>query len=153
MAAAAITATLMAASTVVLRSSYAAWQAHEDDLEVAGSANAVLRHIVQVVRQASGVTAVSGSGDTTGTLTILRTDGSSVTWALASPDVTHQIDAGATQPIATDITGLEFIGYQADGTTETTEPADIRSVRCVVSANQPSGGTRTVSSTIWMRAW
>ena len=52
----AITATLLASSMVVMRSSYAAWQVHRDDAQQADSADVVLQHFVTTFRQASSIT-------------------------------------------------------------------------------------------------
>lgn len=153
MAALAITATLMASISVVMHTGLTAWQAHEADLEIAANANAVLRHLVQTARQATNVGSISGAGNTTGTMTVTLADGSEVRWALTGTQVTHQVDAGATTPVADDIAGLEFIGYEADPATTTTTGGDVRSVRCAVTTNQPAGGTRTISSRVWLRSW
>lgn len=153
MASVAISATLMTSSFVVLRSSYAAWQAHEADLDRAAEANAVLRQLIQSVRQSTGVLSVSGEGNSTGTMTVNLADASEITWGLSGSQVTHQVDAGSTTPVANDINGLEFVGYEADGATTTTNGPDIRSIRCSVTTNLPAGGTRTVSSHVWLRSW
>ncbi len=153
MTALSISAMLMASSMVVLRSSYAAWQAHEADLNVAASGNAVLRNIVQTFRQADAVIAPDSGGAATSTLTILRTDGNTVTWALSAGQVTYQLNSDTAQPLAEGITGLSFIAYQADGVTLAATVDKVQMVQCVVTANQPSGGTRTVSSFVWLRSW
>ncbi|MGI9428305.1 MAG: hypothetical protein ACR2NM_06585, partial [Bythopirellula sp.] len=70
MAATTIMATLMASTVVLVRSSYAVWQAAEADMEAAENAHAVLRHIVRNVRQASLVTLVTASGSPTEVLVL-----------------------------------------------------------------------------------
>jgi prepilin-type N-terminal cleavage/methylation domain-containing protein len=153
MSALTITAVLMASSMVVLRSSYAVWQAHEADLNTASAGNAVLRNIVQTIRQADAITAPDSGGSATSTLTILRADGDTITWDLSLGSVTHQINNDAAQPLANDVTSLSFLAYEADGTTLASTADQAQVIHCEVTANRPSGGTRTVSSFVWLRSW
>lgn len=153
MTALSISAVLMASSMVILRSSYAAWQAHEADLNVAASGNAVLRNIVQTIRQAEAIVGPDSGGSSTSTLTILRADSSTITWALSGSQVTHQINSDATQPLASGVTGLAFNAYLADGTTMASTADEVHAIHCEVTTNKPSGGSRTVSSFVWVRSW
>lgn len=146
-------AVMMTTSFVVLRSSHAAWLAHEADLNQSGQAAALLRHLVQHVRQASTVTSVTAAGDSSGSLTVLRSDGSTLTWDHSGTSVTLSLDGGAAQPLADDIQGLEFEGLAADTTTAAADPSDVHLLRAEVTVNQPAGGARTVSSNIWLRSW
>lgn len=149
-------ATMMASSMVVLRGGYAAWQAHETDLERAESANAVLRHIVRQLRQATAVVAVTPSSDTSGALSLTMASGDTYVWDHNAG--TGQVLFGvtsATSLLADHIDTLTFYAYEADGVTATTVAADTHLVRCVATVTMPhNGGTgRTVSCTGWVRSW
>lgn len=148
MSVATLCATMMTSSFVVLRSSYTAWQAHEADMECGSNAAAVLRHVVRNVRQCLGVSALSASS-----LTVTRADAASLTWDRSGTDVRFQVDAGGAQPVAGDIQNLTFEGYEADGTTLAADPADVQLVRVAVTTQQPAGGTRTISTYVWVRSW
>lgn len=153
MTAVTLSATMMASSFVVLRSTYAAWQAHESDLETAGNASAVLRHLVRCVRQSTEVSAITAGNDSSGSLSVINQDGSTLTWEHLGTSVTLSTDSGAAQPLADGIESLSFEGYQADGVTLTTDPEDVQLVRAIVTAPMPAGGIRTISSYAWMRSW
>lgn len=153
MTAVSLSATLMASSFVVLRSSYTAWQAHEEDLDSAATAAAVLRHLRQHARQAVAVTGISSAADTSGHLAIERDDGSTLRWDHSGTQVTLQVDAATPQPLADGVVSLTIAGFEADGVTATTEPSDVQTFRATVTASLPDGGTRTVSSYTWVRAW
>ncbi|MEM1303517.1 MAG: hypothetical protein AAGG46_01385 [Planctomycetota bacterium] len=151
-----IMATMMTSSVVVLRSSHAAWRAHEDDLERAESANAVLRHLVRHLRQATAVSAVSASSDTSGSLSLTMASGDTYVWDHNSG--TGEVLFGpttATSLLADNIDTLTFYAYEADGSTLTTTAADAQLIRCVATVTMPAGGgsTRTVSCTGWVRSW
>lgn len=153
MTAVSLSAMLMASSFVVLRSSYAAWTAHEADLDRAANATAVLRHIIQHARQATSVSAISGPADTSGSMTVIRADGSTLHWNHSDTRVTLAVDSATAQPLANDIQQLSFEGYEADGTTPTIEPDNVQALRTIVTTQLPSGGTRSVSSFTWLRSW
>lgn len=153
MTAATLSATLMASSFVVLRSSHAAWLAHETDMNAAGEAAGVLRHFLQQTRQAAGVNAISAAADTSGALTILRDDGTTLTWEHSGSAVTVQEDGGAAEPLADGILSLRFEGIEADGSTLTNEPSDVHAIRASVTVDAPTGGVRTVSTYTWVRSW
>lgn len=153
MASLAITASLMASSMVVLRSSYATWRLHEDELDRASAAQAVLRRIVRGVRQSAVVEAITAESAPNGSLALERTDGQIETFTHAGSSVTYQLDSGPTHIVSDTVTHLTFTGFEADGVTVTTQPADVHSIRCVVTTTLPSGATRTASSYAWLRAW
>lgn len=148
-----ISAAMMTSSVVLLRSNYAAWQAHEADIDRSANAAAVLRHLVQHVRQAVGVTAITAASNTSGSLAIALADGTLLTWAHSGSSVTLAVNSGITQPLASDIQTLRFVGYEADGLTTTVTPGDIQTIRVTLTTLQPAGGTRTYSSCAWVRSW
>lgn len=153
MTAVALSATMMMSSFVVLRSTYAAWQAHEADLDRGASAAATLRHLTRCVRQSNGVGAISAAIDTSGSLTIIDAAGVQMTWEHAGTGVTLSLDAGASQPLADGIQSLAFEGYTADGVTPTTDPDEVQAIRAIVETSLPTGGLRTLSSFVWVRSW
>ncbi len=148
-----LSATLMASSFAVMHSSYLAWQSVEADLDRAANATAVLRHLLQQTRQAIGVAAISAPSNTSGSLTVIRDDGSTLAWDHSGTSVTLSVDGGSPQPLADDIHSLSFEGYLADGTTPTTDPNDVQAFRTTVTTQQPAGGTRSISSFTWVRSW
>ncbi len=152
MATLALSASLMASTMVVLRSSHAAWKSHGEELEPAFSQNAVQRYVTQHTRQANSVTAISIATDTSGTLTILKSDGTTYKWDYDSGSVICSINGASAEPIADNISTLAFIGYDSSQT-PTTDPNEIRSVACQVGIIQPTGGSRTTSSYSWLRSW
>ena len=89
-------------------------------------------------RQAKGVTAISASTDTAGSLAVTLADGSTAVWArnAGADEVNFGIGA-ATDLLAEYIEELTFTGYEADGVTTTATPADIRSVNCRVRVELP----------------
>lgn len=153
MTAVGLSATMMMSSFVVLRSTYAAWQAHEEDLDRGASAAATLRHLTRCVRQSSGVSAISAAADTSGSLAVVGPDGVLMTWEHTGTDVTLRLDSGAAQPLAEGIQSLAFEGYTADGVTLTTDPSEVQAVRAIVETLFPTGGRRTLSSFVWVRSW
>jgi prepilin-type N-terminal cleavage/methylation domain-containing protein len=158
MAAVTMMATLMASVVVLVRSSYAAWQAHETDMEAAETAYATLRHVVRHVRQASAVSAISDSVDTSGNLALVMHSGETRLWQHTggSKQVFYGVaPAVATQLLADNVNQVVFFGFEADGTTATTVVEDIRCVKCTVEVTMPAGGgtSRTLSSHAWLRSW
>lgn len=155
LAATAITATLMASSMVVIRSSYAAWQAHEGDMVKTAAADAVLRHIIRNVRQAVSVSAITASSDTAGRLEVLNSSGGTDYWDHTGTSA-GEVEFNASGALLADgIDQLVFTGYEADGVTTTTTPEDVQLVRCTVTVTLPRGvgQTRTVSCCAWVRSW
>ena len=156
-AAMAMMATLMASVIVLVRSSYAVWQAHEADMEAAESAYAALRHIVRSTRQAVSVSAISADTDTTGNLSLVMDSGDVWNWQHSG---TGQVLFGispssTTELLADNVNQMTFVGYEADGTTATTAVDDIHSIKCSVQVTMPAAGgtTRTVSCHAWLRTW
>ncbi len=149
----AVGATLMIATITVLRSTHTAWKAHENELSPAFNQSAVHRHIVQHVRQAGSVSAISNPTNNSGNLTIQKPDGTTYTWSLSGGSVNCSVNGGGSEPIADEISSLSFTGFEANPSNSTTTVDDIQSVRCFVGVNQPLGGNRTTSSYSWLRAW
>ena len=52
-----------------------------------------------------------------------------------------------------DLVGSSIVGYEADGVTETTEIADIKSVRLSFDLSAGTSGTRSYSTYAWIRSW
>jgi prepilin-type N-terminal cleavage/methylation domain-containing protein len=156
MVATAIMATLMTTVVVVLRSGYAIWNAQEQDIAIADSGNAVLRHFVRELRQATAVTAISIPSSTTGNLSIVTAGGTTKSWSYNSGQSQVLFDNGtATQVLAPSIDELTFVGYDADGVTQTSVLNDIQVVKCTVKVTLTIGGgqARTVSCRAWIRSW
>lgn len=154
MAATAIMATLMGSVVVLVRSGYAVWNAYEADMDIAENAYGVLRHVVRQLRQAEAVTAISGPTDNSGDLTFTAAGGTSKTWSHSGDEVWFD-NGTSNQLLAKSIDQLNFVGYEADGTTTTTVVNDIHVVRCTVQVTLPHGAgeTRTVSCRAWIRSW
>jgi type II secretory pathway component PulJ len=150
----AMMATVMTSVIVVVRSGYSIWNAQESDIDMAENANAVLRHFVREMRQATGVTAISAAGSTSGSLSFTTVAGQTRTWSFSSGTVLFN-NGTANQLLAPSINELNFIGYKADGTTATTTVDEIQIVKCTVKVTLSQGGgtTRTVSCRAWLRAW
>jgi prepilin-type N-terminal cleavage/methylation domain-containing protein len=153
----AMLAVLSTATMVLVRTSYTAWNRHEEDQETRQASIAVLRHIVRHVRQATAVTAISGAGDHSGTLSVLTTSGETLVWDhdAATKRVLFGISS-ANQVLATDIEKLNFVGYRTDGTTPATDVGLIHSIRATteVALMRPTGAEAvTTSCQAWLRAW
>lgn len=155
MAAATITATLMVSSMVVIRSSYAAWAAHEGDMVKTSAADAVLRHIIRNLRQAASVSSLSDPSDTTGRLELIDADGATHYWEHTgtSDGIVEYNASGAV--LAEGIDSLVFTGYESDGVTTTVVADDVHLVRCAITVTLPRGAgeSRTVSCCGWIRSW
>jgi hypothetical protein len=153
MVATAMMATLMASVVVVMRSGYAVWNAREADIEILENGYGVLRHFAQQMRQAESVTAISAASDTTGDLSILTALGTTRSWSHngVPQQVLFNVGSG-NQLLAKDITTLTFVGYEADGTSQTTVVSDIQAVKCTVQMTL-AGATRTISCRAWIRSW
>jgi prepilin-type N-terminal cleavage/methylation domain-containing protein len=154
MAATTIMSAVMGAVVVVVQSSYACWSAHESDLDIEENAYAVLNHFVREMRQATAVTAISAASNNAGLLSVTNSSGATVTWGITGTTATFNPGTGA-QNLATSINQLNFVGYQADGTTATTTVANIQVVKCAVQVTLSHGAglTRTVSTIAWIRSW
>jgi hypothetical protein len=71
--------------------------------------------------------------------------------------VTYGVNVGGVPAdlLATEVTGLTFTGFAADGATETTVVDDVQCVRVDVTVQLPRevGGARVIRSWAWIRAW
>ncbi|MEN1680104.1 MAG: hypothetical protein AAGJ46_10960 [Planctomycetota bacterium] len=154
-AAAALTASLMAGSMIVIRTSHAAWLAHEGDLVQSASAEAVVRHISRAVRQAESVVSITASSNTAGKLELLDIDGNVNSWAHTgtADGIVEYNAAGAL--LAEGIDELSFAGYEADGATLAGAPTEVQMVKVTAKVTLPRGGgqTRTVTCCCWVRSW
>jgi prepilin-type N-terminal cleavage/methylation domain-containing protein len=153
----AMLAVLTTATMVLVRTSYAAWNRHEEDQETRQAGIAVLRHIVRYARQATAVTALSTAADNSGTLSILTSTGQTLVWDHDA--VTKRVLFGVTtasQVLATGIEELNFVGIRTDGSTLTTDVGLIHSIRATteVTLIRPAGTEAvTTSCQVWLRAW
>lgn len=153
----AMLAVLSTATMTLVRTSYAAWNRHEEDQETRQAGIAVLRHIVRHVRQATAVMAISSAGDNSGTLSVLTTSGQTLVWDHDAG--TKRVLFGVTtanQVLATGIEELNFVGFRTDGATATTDVGLIHSIRATTEiALNHSAGTEAVTTSCqaWLRAW
>jgi len=159
----AMLATLTTSCMVIVRTSYTAWNRHEDDHATLQGGQAVLRHIVRQVRQARAVMAISLATDDSGSLSLLDVNGNMLVWEHDA--VTKQVLFGitiATNVLATGIEELTFVGYKVDDLDETTDPGLIHKVQCTtkvniarpVSTKWPDGiEPVTTSNQAWLRVW
>jgi len=147
---------MVATVAVVLRTGHVAWKAQQGDAVKIMAANATVRHIVRRVRQARAVTSITPAGSVTGKLSLLMPSGETMTWDhnVGQKEVSFKI-SGPNNVLSTGITELNFTGYEADGTTETTVAEDVHSVKCRVAVELPrdANGTRIVSCWAWLRSW
>ncbi|MFT5524259.1 MAG: hypothetical protein ACI9G1_001058 [Pirellulaceae bacterium] len=150
--------TLLAAISVVMRTGRQAWEAHEADFSRIEAGHSMIRHVVRRLRRSQGVASISNTTDNSGRISLLMLDGT--TWIWDHDANTNQVNYGSSADpslslLATDITGLSFRGFEADGTTLTTNLADIQLIEVTVSIQLPreTGGGRTISSFAWLRAW
>lgn len=153
----AMLAVISTATMSLVRTSYAAWNRHEEDQEIRQSGIAVLRHIVRNVRQATAVMAISSAADNSGSLSILSATGQTLVWDhdAATKRVLFGVTT-ATEVLATDIEELNFVGYRTDGTTPTTDVGLIHAVRAAteVALDHPGGSQAvTTSCEAWLRSW
>lgn len=155
MAAATISATLMVSSVVLLRSSYAIWQAHDADHERAECAHAVLRHLVRTLRQATAVTSITGPTDDAGEIGLTMASGEQLAITADAPGVVWlwNYPGPVSSALAPNINSLIFAGYEADGVTLSADPADVQLVKATVEVTMPTGGARTLSCSAWIRSW
>jgi len=153
----AMLAALTSSCMVIVRTSYTAWNRHEEDHATRQAGLAVLKHIVRQVRQAKAAMAVSLATDNSGSLTLLDVNGDLLVWEhdSGSQEVRFGITA-ASQVLAPNIAELNFVGYKVDGLTPTTDPGLIHLVKCTTKVNvtRPAGNeTVTTSCQAWLRAW
>ena len=105
------------------------------------------------MRQADSVTAISAASDTTGGVSFLTTTGTTRTWSHdgGSKEVLFD-NGGGNQLLAKNVESLSFIGFEADGVTQTMVVNDIQAVKCTVQVTL-AGAMRTVSCRAWIRTW
>ncbi len=153
----AMLAVLTTATMVLVRTSYSAWNRHEEAQSTRQSGIAVLRHIVRHVRQAGSVVAISTAADNSGTLSILTPTGQTLVWDHDAG--TKRVLFGSTtasQVLATGVEELNFVGFRTDGTTSTTDVGLIHSIRATteISLVHPASTEAvTASCQAWLRAW
>ncbi len=153
----AMLAVITTASMGLVRTSYSAWNRHEDDHAQRQAGLAVQRHITRKTRQAKAVMAITASTDNSGSLSLLTADGQLLVWGhnAKTKEVLFGVDA-ATQVLATGIDELTFVGFNVLGSLQTTEPGLIHSVECItkVTLTRPtSTDVVTSSCRAWLRAW
>ena len=121
---------------VMVRTSYKAWNRHEDDHGQRQSGLAVLKHIVRQTRQAKAAVAISLATDNSGSLSLLYTYGNLLVWThdAGNKEVLFGVTT-ATNVLATGIEQLNFVGFKVDGVTPTTDPGLIHSVQCTTQVN------------------
>jgi type II secretory pathway component PulJ len=149
-------ATLLTAVGMILRTGHTAWSAHEQDMTQLEAAAGTVRHISRQVRQASAVVSISSAGGDSGSLSLLMPTGEIFVWDHNSATAEVRFGVGvASDLLAEGITGLQFTAYQADGTTPTAAPAEIRSIVCRadVELGHEAGGSRSFICRSWIRAW
>lgn len=155
MAATAIMATITASVVVVMRSSYAIWNAQEADIDILENGYGVLRHFVTQMRQATSITAITASNNTLGSLSLTTFSGVTRTWTRNASNDVYFNNGTSNQLLAKSINSMTFTGYKADGITATTTVSDIQVVVCQVQITLPRGAgvTRTLSTRAWVRSW
>ncbi len=148
----AMLAMLATSCMMLVRTSYTAWNRHEDDHAGRQEGLAVLRHIARQTRQSKAVIAI-GSGS----LSLLTVDGQTQVWQhnAGTKEVLYGIGA-ATEVLATGIEDITFVGLNVLGSVQTTDPGLIHSVECTTQVNltRPAGIESVTSSCrAWLRAW
>jgi len=138
----------------VLRTSRQAWEATDSDQTRLEAAHGLARHLVRQLRQADSVVEISNADDANGKLTAQTTTGATLHWLRSGGQVLFGQGA-ASELFAQNITELKFTGYQADGVTPTTTPAEIRLVKLTVAVTleRQVGALQTVESWAWLRTW
>lgn len=155
MAATAIMATITASVVVVMRSSYAIWNAQEADIDILENGYGVLRHFATQMRQATSITAITASNNTSGSLSFTTFVGATRNWTRNSSNDVYFNNGTSNQLLAKNINSLTFTAYKADGATATTTVNEIQVVVCQVQITLPRGAgvTRTLSTRAWVRSW
>lgn len=149
-------ALVLTSISVVLRTSRGAWEAHEADFTRLENLHGTLRHIVREARQAKSVSGISAASNNAGSLSLLMPNGETHVWQ--HDNANQRVNFGLTtadQLLANQINSLTFSAYKADGTTLTTNPADIRSIKVQATTQLPreTNGLKTASSWVWIRSW
>jgi len=153
-------AAMTTSSVVLVRTTYTAWNRHEDDHAQMRAGLAVLRHVVRQTRQAIAVSAISSPTDNSGSLTLAAGNGNLQVWDhnASSQEMRYGITA-ATELLAKNIDEFTVVGIQANGIDTTTDVELIHSIRCSVKYTliRPAGKAgkqqKTVSCQAWLRSW
>ena len=150
----AILSLIVTAAAVSVRTCQGVWQDYGGDAAKLDAAHATAMHLVRHLRQCVSVTSISIPSQNSGSVSAADGDGNTHTWATSSGNVSYGLDP-ASDVLSDGITALNFTGYEVDGTTTTTTPADIRSVEFVVTVtlDRPVNPTKTIRSRVWLRAW
>jgi len=91
-----------------------------------------------------------------GELTYLTAAGAVRSWSHDSGLLEVYFHNGVSnQLLALGVDQLSFVGYEADGATQTTVVEDIQMVECRARVTLPrgSGTPHTVSAKAWIRSW
>lgn len=145
---------VVTAVSVLLRVNYDTWLDHRSDNLRHEAAAGVLRHMVRQVRQCQEVSAISAATDTSGTISVLMPSGDTVVWDHSGSNVLYGTTT-ANQMLGNNITWLTIVGYQQDGITPTTTPADIHRVQISVGYSLPSRtvSSRSITASVWIRSF
>ena len=152
----ALLALISTASVVLVRTSYSAWNRHEDDNSHRHAASAVVRHLSRKVRQARAVVAVTPSTDLSGSISLLMPNGDTLVWEHDAG--TNEVRYGVTTAsdvVADEIQSLQFFAYNAAMAT-TADPGLVHSVmvRATVSIARPAGSVdETFSGFAHVKSW
>lgn len=156
-----VTMTMLAiistASMSLVRTSYTAWNRHDDDLSQRREALALQRHLSRHIRQATSVMEMSNSSDVSGNISLLMSTGDIYVWDHNA--TTKQVLFGvgsATSVLAQGIEELSFTGFGADGTSEVTDVGLIHAITPTLEYNleRPAGTVSyTTSCQSWIRSW
>lgn len=154
---AAILATVSTATMALVRTSYTAWNRHDDDHSQRREACALQRHLSRHIRQAVAVMEISDSTNTSGNLSLLMSTGDIYVWQHDAGS--HKVRFGlntASSLLASGVEELTFRGYKADGTTETSDVGLIHAISPSTKYNlvRPSGVQQNTNSCqAWLRSW
>jgi len=150
-----LTLTLATVSTI-MRTGHQTWEVHESNHARIQAAHATLRHIVRGVRQAERIEKVSEPGESSGQLTITHADGKEYEWKHdKAKNLVLYGEKAAAQILATNISALNFQGFQIDGKTRAVNPKKIQLLWVELTIRRPYSPKEreTVGSWIWLRAW
>jgi len=142
------------AVSVLLRVNYSTWLEFRSATYRNESAVGALRHLVRNIRQAQYVTAISTAGDSSGSLSLLSSDGQTLVWDHSGTEILFGQGA-ASSVLANHIDSLTLVGYERDGITQTTNASDIQIIRITVTYQVPHRATssRTLTAIGWVRSF
>lgn len=149
MTAVGISATLMASSFVVLRSCYAAWEAHEADSQESIAVTALASHIVRQARQS---TSIDNTGFYPGTITMTHADGSVMTWTEDGDSITYSVNGSDPEVLVQGVDYFFPFALTPDGT-NTFQYDEAKMVRLFIASDLPQGGFKSVFVSGWLRSW